>query len=265
MKTIDLNLFLPLIQLAAGLNVAYVAVGISQGYTRILLDNIFNVKSRISNKFDPIRSNISINRKTLDTMTPSNVDGKNTNDVIEGLKREYEKLTERINTAEDSIEKEANNTCEFRCFSGLSLMMFLYCCAILFIAPFDCVQILLCFTSLVFCHSVLGWICERHKIVCSLTWIIVEFAIFLILSIACYFVCNYCNFQPSIFCRNTIVIVSALLPLINFVTFFIKSLYKMRRIVNKIEEQSNEIAKENSLINTKFEQLQSLEQLKMAI
>lgn len=156
-----LNDFLSLIQLAAGLNAAYIVVEISQGYTHALLNKIFNIKQEIKSKFGPIEATIKINQETLKHIAPSDVNGKNTNIKIEKVKREYEILIDKIDNAKREIENKANLICEFRCFSGLSLMMFLYCCTLLFVAPFYSGWFLLPFTLLALLHPLLDGLGKR--------------------------------------------------------------------------------------------------------
>lgn len=263
----NLNDFLSLIQLAAGLNAAYIVVGISQGYTHILLNKIFNIKQQIEAKFEPIKSTIRINQETLDHITPSEVNGVSTYNKIEKVKRDYEIINKKISKAEENIENKANCDCEFRCFSGLSLMMFLYCCTLLFIAPFCSEWFLLPFTVLVLLHSVVGWFAENAKSVCSLMWVICEFVISLVLSIVAY--CAFkvwlnWNTLPD-FWGNSLIIVSALLPMVNFVIFFIKSLSKMKSIKENIDAQAKGIEQECVAIHREFDTLQSLEELKMGM
>lgn len=261
----NLNDFLSLIQLAAGLNAAYIVVGISQGYTHILLNKIFNIKQQIDAKFEPIKSTIRINQETLEHTTPSEVNGVSTYNKIEKVKRDYEIINKKIDDAEKDIKDKANCDCEFRCFSGLSLMMFLYCCALLFIAPFCSEWFLLPFTVLVLLHSVIGWFAENAKLVCSLMWVICEFVISLVLSAVVCSVGKFwlkCDALPSLG-GDLLIIVSALLPMVNFVIFFIKSLSKMKSIKENIDVQAASIEQECSAINEDFDKLQSLEALKM--
>lgn len=261
----DLNDFLSLIQLAAGLNAAYIVVGISQGYTHVLLNKIFNIKQQIDAKFEPIKSTIRINQETLEHTTPSEVNGVSTYNKIEKVKRDYEIINKKIDDAEKDIKNKANCDCEFRCFSGLSLMMFLYCCALLFIAPFCSEWFLLPFTVLVLLHSVIGWFAENAKLVCSLMWVIGEFVISLVLSGGVYAVAKFgldLDALPS-FWGNLLIIVSALLPMVNFVIFFIKSLSKMKSIRENINTQAARIEQESITIHRDFDTLQRLEELKI--
>lgn len=86
----ELTDFLTLIQLAAGLNIAFVAVEVAQGYTRILSDKVFNITQLLDNAFQELKSTISVNRTTLDNTHSTDVDGKSTTNKIEEVKREYE-------------------------------------------------------------------------------------------------------------------------------------------------------------------------------
>ena len=99
----DLKDFLSLIELAAGLNAAYIVVGIYQGYTNKLLNNVFNIKQLIDSKFNPIKETINFNRITLDNTEPSEVNGKNTNTQIEKVKRSYEVLCSKITKIEQDM------------------------------------------------------------------------------------------------------------------------------------------------------------------
>lgn len=261
----DLNDFLSLIQLAAGLNAAYIVVGISQGYTNILLNKIFNIRQQIQTRFNNIKEAIKLNQETLKSTEPSDVNGKNTIVQIEKVKRRYEILTEKIKVAEQEIENNANIKCEFRCFSGLSLMMFLYCCTLLFVAPFCLGWFLLPFTLLVLIHSIVGWFWEKSKYVCNLMLVIWEYLIVLALSaVGCSLISKYINWEdvPNVW-SNMLIITSALLPMVNFVIFFIKSLSKMKSIKENIDAQAASIEQECSAINKDFDKLQSLEALKM--
>lgn len=255
-----LNDFLPLIQLAAGLNAAYIVVGISQGYAQILLNKIFNISEQIQSRFEPVKATIKINQETLNHMEPSDVNGKNTNTQIEGVKREYEKLAKKIDDTEKELENDAGLICEFRCFSGLSLMIFLYCCTLLLVAPLYSTWFLLPFVLLVFIHSMIGWFFEKSKCVCKLIWVIWEYLIILVLSVIC---CIACKYQVCEDLDNLLIIVSALLPMINFVIFFIKSLSKMKTIQTNIVTREKNIEDEGNVIHGKFNLLQSLETLKM--
>ena len=260
----ELNHFLSLIQLAAGLNVAYIAVGVSQGYTQVLLNKIFNIRQHIDEKFDPIKATIRINRESLSCMKPSNVNGKDTNTQIEEVKRGYELLQEKIAKVEQNIEEQASLSCEFRCFSGLSLMMFLYCCTLLFIAPFYSVWFLLPFTAIVLFHSVLGWFAENIKCVCNLTWVIYCFALALGISCIIWLISYFCGWIviDGIW-ENVLITTTALLPMVNFIVFFVKSLSKMRDITTNINNLAANIESEGKDTQAKFELLQNLEQLKL--
>ena len=57
----------------------------------------------------------------------------------------------------------------------------------------------------------------------------------------------------------------ALLPIINFVAFFVKSNSKMKDIVNEINDQAKSIIEESCGLNKEFDFLQNLEQFKMDI
>jgi hypothetical protein len=182
------------------------------------------------------------------------------------VKRGYEVLSSKIDRVEKEIEDTANLSFEFRCFSGLSLMMFLYCCTLLFIAPFYSDWFLLLFTAFVLCHSLMGCYKGDIILVCNLMWVIFEFIIILVLSLVAYSFSIRYNWVG--FCdifKNILILTSALLPMLNFIVFFVKSLYKMEGIKKKIEISAKDIENDVNETHRNFDLLQSLEQLKMDI
>lgn len=62
---------------------------------------------------------------------------------------------------------------------------------------------------------------------------------------------------------NSLIIISALLPMVNFVIFFVKSLLKMKTIKADIETRVKNIEQDSNSVHKNFDLLQSLEMLKM--
>ena len=127
----------PLIELAAGLNIAFVAVEVAKGYTSILLNKVFNFNDVIMEDFGTLEDHINFNLKTLDLIEPTDVNTGSTNKMIEETKRNYEKARTEVINERQRLFDWAQSNCEFKCFSGLSLMMFLYCCFLLFLSAWD--------------------------------------------------------------------------------------------------------------------------------
>lgn len=261
----ELSDFLTLIQLAAGLNIAFVAVEVSQGYTRILSGKVFNIKQLLDTAFENIKYTIYENRKALDSTSSTEVDGKSTTNKIEEVKREYEKLEKKIEDAIANIEKTSDLKCNFKCFSGLSLMMFFFCCTLLFLAPFNVISLAFLLTLLILIYSIIGWIFDESRFFCNLKFVIVEFTVGLIICVVLWFCIRNCDgYKSFIKSFNDItIIIAALLPFVNFIAFFLKMIGRVRNIRNDIDQQRETLLGEMGPINEKFNNLRSLEQLKM--
>lgn len=232
----ELSDFLTLIQLAAGLNIAFVAVEVSRGYTRILSEKVFNIALLLENAFRELKSTISVNRTTLDNTHSTDVDGKSTTNKIEEVKREYEKLEKKIEDVIADITKSSNLKCDFRCFSGLSLMMFLFCCTLLFIASFDVVGLVFFITLFNLLYSIGGWFLDESQFFCKLKFVIVEFVIGLTFcTVLWLFIKNWNPFRDFMQSFDYVtIIVASLLPFVNFIAFFLKMIWRVKGIQHKL-------------------------------
>ena len=84
----ELSNLTPLIELAAGLNIAFVAVEVAKGYTSILLNKVFNFNDVIEDDFSKLESSITFNQKSLELIEPTDIPNiGNTNTTIEETKR----------------------------------------------------------------------------------------------------------------------------------------------------------------------------------
>lgn len=261
----ELSDFLTLIQLAAGLNIAFVAVEVSQGYARILSRKVFNIDQLLYTAFQKIKSTISVNRTTLDSTSSTDVDGISTTNKIEEVKREYEKLEKKIEEIRTQIMKDSDLKCNFKCFSGLSLMMFFFCCTLLFLAPFNAISLAFLITSLILIYSIGGWFFDESRWFFNLKFVIAEFIVGSIICVILWLCIRNCDGYKSFIesFNDTTIIVAALLPFVNFIAFFLKMIWRVRNIRNDINQQRETLSQEIEPINKKFDKLRSLEQLKM--
>ena len=78
----DLSNLTPLIELAAGLNIAFVAVEVAKGYTSILLNKVFNFNDVIKDDFGELENSVTLNLNSLDHIETTDIDAGNTNQVI---------------------------------------------------------------------------------------------------------------------------------------------------------------------------------------
>lgn len=262
----DLANLTPLIELAAGLNIAFVAVEVAKGYTSILLNKVFNFNDVIEDDFSKLESSITFNQKSLELIEPTDIPNiGNTNTTIEETKRNYEKSLKEVTKEKKRLLDWAQSNCEFKCFSGLSLMMFLYCCFLLFLSAWGYTYAIgiSCFLTAIYC--VWSYISNKGFQCCNLKWSIGFFVI--ITAIAFPFIWvgkNWtCSFLDSI--QPYIVIVAVLLPFINFIVFYFMIMYKVRKMKDEVHESKKAFEDTLKPINEKFDQLQSLDKLKVGI
>lgn len=261
----DLSNLTPLIELAAGLNIAFVAVEVAKGYTSILLNKVFNFNDVITEDFGELEDSINFNLKSLDLIEPTDINTGSTNKVIEETKRNYEKAQKEVITERQRLLDWAESNCEFKCFSGLSLMMFLYCCFLLFLSAWSYSYAIgiSCFLTAIYC--IWSYISNKGFQCCNLKWAIAFFVIITAISfpfiwvgqswIKCFLVCL----------KPYIVIASVLLPFINFIVFYFMIMYKVRKMKTIVHKSKESFEKKIQPINEKFDQLQSLDKLKVGL
>ncbi len=256
----------PLIELAAGLNIAFVAVEVAKGYTSILLNKVFNFNDVIEEDFDKLESSIEVKRKALNLIEPTDIPNiGNTNIIIEETKRNYEKSLNEVKMEKQRLLDWAQSNCEFKCFSGLSLMLFLYCCFLLFLSAWEYNYAIgiSCILTLIYC--VLSYKFNKGFQCSNLKWSIGFFAIITTISFPFIWVGEnwHCSFLDCI--QPYIVIAAVLLPFINFIIFYFMIMYKVRKMKDKVHESKKEFEDKLKPTNDKFELLQSFDKLKVGL
>ena len=261
----NLSNLTPLIELSAGLNIAFVAVEVAKGYTSILLNKVFNFNDVIKDDFGELENSVKLNLNSLDHIEPTDIDAGNTNQVIEDTKRKYEKVLNEVTDEKQRLLNWAQSNCEFKCFSGLSLMMFLYCCFLLFLSAWEYSYAIgiSCIFTLIYC--ILSYKFNKGFQCCNLKWSISFFVIITIISFPFIWIgknwhcCLLDCLQPYI------VIAAVLLPFINFIIFYFMIMYKVRKMKDTVHQSKKSFEEKINPINEKFDQLQSLDKLKVGL
>jgi hypothetical protein len=258
MELID---FLALIQLAAGLNIAFVAVEVSRGYTRILSDRIFNVEGMLNEAFKDILRDIQGNAETLKNFHPIDVGKKNTLYKIEEGKRNCEVLGAKVESVKDEITKIVTEKCNLRCFSGLCLVLFLFCCILLFLAPFDdAIAYVLPLTILTSIYLAAVYMKEDYGLFCNLKMVVIIYVAVIVFSFIVYIpIYMYCIISESL--QSTVVIIASILPFLNFILFYAKISSIIKEIKNLINKRHDELCNELNEINASVRDLQSVERI----
>lgn len=253
--------FSSLIQLAAGLNIAFVAVEVSKSYTSILSERIFNVQEILMERFGELKKMISLNMVSIESLKPTVIDGVGTNSSIESAKRDCEKLLERMNGEEDSIYGKINERCIFKSFSGLSLMMFLFCCTVLFMIPFQNHICNFIFTLLVSVYVAVGWMCDDARIYNRLLLVIVTYMALLAASVILSLLMDaYCHCRPETL-ESINIFMIPMLPYAGFVAFFFKLRSKIKVFRAEVDKSYGGYLDEINRISGKVDRLSSLQKI----
>ena len=257
--------FTPLIELAATLNIAFVAVEVAKGYTNILLNKVFNFKDLINQDFDSLESRITLNKDSLEHIEPTLVGSGKTNHLIEATKRQYEVILKEVNDKKEELHQWADNNCEFKCFSGLSLMMFLYCCLLLFLSAFDYSFSIGISTIFTIVYCVISYIHNKRSVCCSLKFVIAIFIVNLLISMPFMGIDALWTTQFFSYLESPIIITAALLPFANFVVFYIMIMRKVKDMKQTVTNSKQTFEDSIAPIDEQFKRLQSLDELKVAI
>lgn len=133
-----INDFTSIFELAAGLNAAFVVVEYSKSFSKQLYENAFKFDSHIDAEISAPQD--LIDEETLKGLESVKCGEGNTEQLIEKIRRDKEKLNEFIIAQRDSLKTIAKAACELRSHSGLSLLNFLFCLFLLFLQPLESVH-----------------------------------------------------------------------------------------------------------------------------
>lgn len=119
-----INDFSAIIQLAATLCIAFVAVEYVRSFIGVLCERFFKFQDFIAKSFQECRD-ILTDRDTLEHIEPIVIEGKSTNPEIEEAKRQNEALSKEIEEEEKRKNEEVKVSCQVRSMSSLCFFLFL--------------------------------------------------------------------------------------------------------------------------------------------
>lgn len=245
--------FSALLELAATLNIAFVAVEYAKAYTIMLAEKVFKFQDFIVCSFNECKL---IDRETLNHLNPVIIAGNSTFAEIEKVKRDQEILAVDIEKTKNDLSGQIHVLCETRSFSTLSLWLFLYCTFALFYAGLEQFYATTpvfwaLFTFFTLIYVCLGWSfgeCEKQKKYFDFTQLPHCIVYFCICWIICFVLANVianaeCQGLTDVIKSqwNNILIISAILPFSNFGVFVIKIRNKARTVRSQITESAAKI------------------------
>lgn len=270
----SLSDFSSLFELAAGLNIAFVAVEISKGYTYILYEKVFRFGDRIHKAIEEIRKPAMVNQTSLNCMEPIDLGGKSTLVKIEEAKRDYEAFIRDGGEAENRMKASAEKLCDMKSFSVLSLCMFLYCCVLLFVSGFQdsgCLKFGFdVFTVFIFIYMIFGWWCgEKYdwSIYIQLRKVLWVHLVCVILSAVVTFLV-YLNYRQILIgdnIQNIFIMLASLIPFLNFIVFYFIIKNKMSEMRGRVDETLSALKKRGEILDEKFNTLNEVKKISMEL
>ena len=98
--------FSAVIQLAATFNLGCIALSGQKSFARSLANYFFRVENYMNVEFRRIKELISTDKSSFENMIPQTIQGKNYEEEIKYLKKEFDNLEAETNQVLDYINKE---------------------------------------------------------------------------------------------------------------------------------------------------------------
>ena len=252
-----INNFSALIQLAATLSIAFVAVEYVRSYTVVLCEKFFKFHDFIKDSFEQCRS-ILTDIDTLSHIQPIEIGGgKTTNSEIEAAKRANEALTKEIDIEEKNKKEEMNCVCQAKSMSSMCFFIFLYNTLLLFVGglegchPYFVHTFAFPFALLGILYIFAGWCFgekEKPARFCdfaSLRHSIYGFLIVTSISIIFSFVVHFYFFNWFLYSFSPywwpVFFVSLVFTYVNFIVFVFKIRIKARSFKNTVLNSKSEL------------------------
>lgn len=252
-----INNFSALIQLAATLSIAFVAVEYVRSYTTVLCEKFFKFHEFIKDSFEQCRA-ILTDIDTLSHIQPIDIGGgKTTNSEIEAAKRNNEALTKEIDTEELKKKEEMSCVCQAKSMSSMCFFIFLYNTLLLFVGgveeshPYFVHSFSFSYGLLGVLYIVIGWwLGEKEKPArfcdfASLRHSIYGFLIILLLSLTSGIIVHLFFFDWFLYTLAPywwyLFIFTLLLTYTNFVIFVFKIRIKAKSFKKTVLESKGQL------------------------
>ncbi len=267
----ELSDFTSAIELAAGLNIVYVAAEFASSYTHKVVNKVLKFEEFIAQS--KLKCFLHLDEVTLNTLTADDVNGISTAKKLESLKVRLEKEKDNINKLQSELESLIKRKCQSKSFSFIALYLFLFCVlALLFVGFRNVHQFMDLGWSI---HSSLSLILVLTVFVCgeckpffsSLSYCIYIFLFISVLSFSGgYFIGRHHFFDMEILSLSGLfIIITVLAPYSGFIFYWLKMRLiasglrkEMEMKVTKVEDECIEIEKE-------INKLQNVQELSMEL
>lgn len=130
-----LDSFSTLFEIAATLNMAYIAVDYSTSFTISVAKNVFRFHAKIDEGL--ARCKKHIDEATIYSINDVNVNGHSIAHKIEKVKIDSSKLSKEIKSLRLELKAYIEEKCKLTCFSSICLQLFLYCIVACFVMGYS--------------------------------------------------------------------------------------------------------------------------------
>ena len=267
---LSLSDFASVIELATTLNIAFVAIEYVKTYTKVLCEQVFDLKHFIQQTFEKCNGALP-DQGTLATIPHMTINNHNIDEKVEKLKRDQEILQKEIQTTKNKHEEKVNDVCEAKNVSSISLFLFFIGVSGLLLLGFEknyqsivrCLWSIFFICSLIYCiigwgvseeskHRVFNFESLRHAIISFFVVLVISSSIFIWHQIADTFIQRVWNW---------LLPVSVLFSFSNFVIASGKIWYKARDTKVEIKKSQEEIIKKCQDLSSKVNQMISVRDL----
>lgn len=251
-ETLHLIDFAPLLQLAAGFFVMFIAIDITKSFSLLLSTHVYDFKGELANRV----SKYKMDKECLELFRgqPHFQTGAGRKS-LEETNNNIEELDTLLQQFQISTAELIDDECRCDTFRYLSIYMFIFCLLALFVAGlrkdeliwlqsmalFTCLSCLVVIVTVSFNHKLKK--CNKYNQLC----LIVTLIIVLVSVVASFFAKNIhlnLNTSQMIFCSDCTILMVVALPYLVFVIYsiivFCHSLSIRKRIAN-IDNEVKEI------------------------
>lgn len=243
--------FSSIMEVAATLSIAFVAVEYIKSYTSVLCENFFDYKAFIDNVFDKCLCLLP-DYDTLNHIEPIVINGQSTNMRIEKVKRKNESLLEQIEDTKKSQQQNFSQQCQTLSMASTYFFIFLVNLLLLFLGGLECMipyyvhLFVVFFTVFFLIYLALSWFLgEKYPLFSSLKLSGVSFIVTILVSVIVTWALHQklcsCFIQQNWYYALMIIVVFSY---INFGAFAFKIWLKAKRLKNEIESSAKKIEHE---------------------
>ncbi len=253
-----------LLEIAAAVNIAFVAVEYSKSYTQTLSEKVFDFPNIINRAFQPCNK-VIFQKDTLNEMQPIILGEKTTFVQIQQSLIDIEKLEEEIESKRKKMNEKMLLVCNYAHFPSLSLWNFLFSIVLLFVSGYEYVDsdfsiiFVLLISLFTFLFQLFGWIVndenKQSTPYCLSNSILVFIGVILFSIIIAFFTKSYATILNETFLIGNWIYFITLLPFINFVVFFYFVRRKIKKLKKWIVTESDESVKKSEAIQKTIDEL----------